>query len=355
VSYTDWHHDELAGGDPHNRFFNRHYSWRGVFDQRKRGHSTGSFGFMGNHRNYEAFGEEAFAPPVIQNNIAGFGLEQFDFEKFRLQFGGRIENTRYDPRERRNRSFTGFSGAAGFQASLWNGGSFVANYTHSYRAPALEELYAFGPHAGNLTFEIGDPELRRERADGVDVSLRHHSSRVRGDINFFQYRIKDYVYLAPTGNIEDGLIEAEYQQADARYRGAEARLDVAVHANVWIHAAIDAVSAKLRNLSTPLPRIPPLRGRVGVEVRRNGFMVRPEVVLVDRKDDIFPTETETAGYGLVHVDASYIVTGKHAMHVFGVNAFNLGGRLYRNHLSFIKEFAPEIGRGVRFYYTVQFF
>jgi iron complex outermembrane receptor protein len=38
-----------------------------------------------------------------------------------------------------------------------------------------------------------------------------------------------------------------------------------------------------------------------------------------------------------------------------VEAFNLGDRLYRNHLSFIKELAPEIGRGVRFGYTLRFF
>ena len=30
-------------------------------------------------------------------------------------------------------------------------------------------------------------------------------------------------------------------------------------------------------------------------------------------------------------------------------------RLYRNHLSFIKDFAPEAGRGIRFGYTVRFF
>jgi iron complex outermembrane receptor protein len=41
--------------------------------------------------------------------------------------------------------------------------------------------------------------------------------------------------------------------------------------------------------------------------------------------------------------------------VFSVNVFNAGDRLYRNHLSFIKEFAPELGRGVRFGYTVHFF
>jgi iron complex outermembrane receptor protein len=41
--------------------------------------------------------------------------------------------------------------------------------------------------------------------------------------------------------------------------------------------------------------------------------------------------------------------------VFSVTGFNLGDRLYRNHLSFIKAFAPEIGRGVRFTYTMRFF
>jgi iron complex outermembrane receptor protein len=38
-----------------------------------------------------------------------------------------------------------------------------------------------------------------------------------------------------------------------------------------------------------------------------------------------------------------------------VNLFNATDRLYRNHLSFIKDVAPEIGRGVRFTYTLRFF
>ena len=35
--------------------------------------------------------------------------------------------------------------------------ALVFNYTSSYRAPALEELYNHGPHIGNLAFEIGNP------------------------------------------------------------------------------------------------------------------------------------------------------------------------------------------------------
>ena len=45
----------------------------------------------------------------------------------------------------------------------------------------------------------------------------------------------------------------------------------------------------------------------------------------------------------------------HLAHQFSVNVFNLGDRLYRNHSSFIKDLASEIGRGVRFTYMVRFF
>jgi len=41
--------------------------------------------------------------------------------------------------------------------------------------------------------------------------------------------------------------------------------------------------------------------------------------------------------------------------IISVTGFNLGDRLHRNNLSFIKEFAPEIGRGVRLTYTLRFF
>ena len=66
-------------------------------------------------------------------------------------------------------------------------------------------------------------------------------------------------------------------------------------------------------------------------------------------------ETRTAGYVTFGLSSSYTIAQQHFAHVISVNAFNLGDRLYRNHLSFIKDFAPEIGRGVRLAYTIRFF
>ena len=105
----------------------------------------------------------------------------------------------------------------------------------------------------------------------------------------------------------------------------------------------------------PLPRIPPVRGRIGLDWLHGAFNIRPEVVIANRQWQIFPTETPTAGYAVFNVTANYTLATRHVAHMFGVNVFNAGDRLYRNHLSFIKEVAPEIGRGVRLSYTVNWF
>lgn len=98
-----------------------------------------------------------------------------------------MDHTGYSPAGMSYRSFNGFSGAAGVHLPLWNNAAFVANYTHSYRAPAVEELYNYGPYIGNLAFEVGDPNLKREVANGIDLSLRYQGSRFDAEANFYYY------------------------------------------------------------------------------------------------------------------------------------------------------------------------
>jgi iron complex outermembrane receptor protein len=360
LNYNKYHHEELiqeeAGDVVGTAFDNKQFVYRATFDQKPAGILSGSFGFEGFHRDYKTAGEEAIAPPVKLNMFSLFGLEEISLGGgVRFQFGGRYENNRYDPEGLDNRTFHGFSGSAGIQVPMWEGGSFLVSYTHSARTPALEELYNNGPHPGNLTFEVGNPNLDKEKGDGIEVSLRQSSNRIRGEANFFYYNFQDFVYLAPTGEEEDGLVVADYSQADSRFLGGELGLDLGLHPNFWVNLGLDAVSARLKDSDTPLPRIPPLRGRIGFEAQYRGFQFKPELILADAQNDLFPTETRTAGYASLNINASYTVARQHMVHIFSVNAFNLGDRLYRNHLSFIKEIAPEIGRGVRFSYTMRFF
>lgn len=356
LNYSDYNHKEMVDGVVGTQFFNKQFTYNGVVKQKKFERLTGSYGFWGLHRDYNTVGAEAIAPPVKQDAMAVFGVEELSWSRVRLQFGGRVERNAYDPDRLISRTFTGASASAGVFLPTWKDGALVINFMHSYRAPGLEELYNLGPHAGNLAYEIGDPNLKREKSDGVEVSLRHKGQRFKSEANLFAYQMHDFVYFNPTGGVLDGLPVYRYQQADSRFLGGEARAQFKLAGPLWLNTGFDLVDARLT--SDPryfLPRIPPARGRLGFDFFWKGLNVRPEMVLANQQWKVAPNETRTPGYTVVNLNASYTFTQQHLMQTFTVNTFNLGDRLYRNHLSFIKDFAPEIGRGVRFGYTVQWF
>ena len=380
LSYVDWEHDEVEFFEDGEQeigtaFNNNQFIYRGVFEQARQGPLSGRFGFWGIDREYDATGEEALSPPVDQNGFALFALEELDFERVKFQFGGRVEMQRYNPAfaERGNagheeehgeeeevsdavkRTFTGSSAAAGLHANLWPGGAFVANYTRNHRAPALEELYNFGPHTGNLAFEIGNPNLDAEKSTGFDLSLRHNEGPVHGDINLFYYDFSNFIFPFATGEEEGELQVVEFTQRKARFTGAEVNANLVLHRDLWLNLGIDFVDAQETDTHTPLPRIPPLRGRIGLDYKSAGFQFTPELILASQQHQTFTDETRTPGYAVVNLKASYIYAQQHLAHQFSVNVFNAGNRLYRNHSSFIKDLAPEIGRGVRFTYMMRFF
>jgi len=148
---------------------------------------------------------------------------------------------------------------------------------------------------------------------------------------------------------------ANYSQGNSQYLGAELNFDASINQYVGLFVNGDVVRAKLTDNDLNLPRIPPANLRLGMDFKYKGLNVRPEGVFVSAQENLYPLETRTAGYGLFNVTANYIIGTQHAAHIFGVNGFNLLNKEYRNHLSFIKDLTPEIGRGVRFSYTVRFF
>ena len=390
LNYATYQHEEIEFEGSQRRigtrFDNDQFVYRGVFEQNRRGPLTGRFGFSGLERDYSASGEEALAPPVDQQSFALFALEELAFERVKIQFGGRLETSRYNPAfaERAHghedeaeeepeghgheeehheeeipdairRRFTGASAAAGIHMDLWQGGAFVANLSHSYRVPALEELYNLGPHVGTLIFEVGDPGLTAERGNGLDLSLRQQAGRIDGEVNLFYYDFSNFVFPYATGEEEGGLPVVNFVQRDSRFTGAETRLGIGFRPDFRLNLGLDFVDAQDTRTRTPLPRIPPLRGLVGLGYRHKGFSLRPELVLANRQSQTFDLETPTAGYAVFNLRASYTIPTPGAIQQFSVDVFNIGDRLYRNHSSFIKDLAPEMGRGVRFSYILRFF
>ncbi len=370
-NYTDYSHDELEIEDGveaiGTQFTNNTASLRAELEQKRRGRLTGRMGGEWFRRDYDATGEEALAPKTQQDSLAGFVYEEMGFDRFRLQFGARVEHTRYDVGARpeveheheappvRDRSFTAVSGSFGVHANLGTTGAFVVNLSGASRAPALEELYNFGPHVGNLAFEVGNPELDIERTLGIDVSLRSRAQKAQGELNLFAYNISNFVFLDLHDELIDGLREADVVQADARFIGVEASGSVDLHERLHLHAGASYVRASLTDSSEALPRIPPFSARIELDMPFGDFKVGPELVLTAAQNRVFRNETTTDGSAVLNLNATYLVARGHATHTVALKAYNLTNEAWRLHTSFIKDLANEMGRGVKVTYSVKFF
>ena len=404
LNVVDWHHDELEseGGQQRvgTRYNNRTYIVRADLDQRQTARLAGRFGVWTQVRDFEAAGVEALAPRTDLSSFAAFAYEELSLGRFRVQFGGRVDRDDYQVAERsgsahddhddghddhddghddhdhghdddghddhddghhsleapdaRDRGFEGASASVGLHADLGAGNALVANVTRSHRAPAIEELYNFGPHVGTLSFDVGNPDLDAESTLGLDLSLRHRGDRVRGELNFFMYDIDNFIFGNRSGAVADNLPVFDILQGDSRFSGFDARASTRLAGRTWLTLGLGYVDARLTATNEALPRIPPLRGTLDLDIPYGGFTLSPQVELAGRQADVFRGETETDGYSVVNLRASYVWPRQDMSHILSFTGYNLTNALYRNHTSYIKDRAPEMGRGVRLGYAVRF-
>jgi iron complex outermembrane receptor protein len=384
---TDYTQDETENEDGvvvlGTRFENDTASLRAEIEQKQTTRLRGRLGLEWLNRDFKASGEEALSPETRQGAFSAFAYEEVHLGTANIQFGARLERTAYAPGERPERhqdegdedghdagdvdlepiepppadprDFTAFSGSLGAHIPLGAATAFVANLTSSSRAPALEELYNFGPDAGNGAFEVGDPRLRIERALGVDVSLRGRAPRASVELNAFVYRIANFVFLNFTGADVGSVREAMYMQGDARVTGWEAAGHADLREGVRIRGGVSAVRATLTDTDESLPRIPPVAAHAELELSFGRLTLNPGVIVTTEQRDVFRDERPTDGWATFGFGASYVVIRSRATHAITLRAFNLTNTEYRLHTSFIKELAPEIGRGARVTYTVNFF
>jgi iron complex outermembrane receptor protein len=280
-----------------------------------------------------------------------------------VQAGARLDRTSFDADgaavERddvRNRDFTNFSASFGLLGYLRDDVTVALNLARAVRNPSLEELYNLGPHVGNFAFEVGDPNLPAEVGYGADLSLRFRRPRFVGEATVFANRINNFIFPFQTGEVdeEENLPVVNFLSADSLLTGFEAHVDAGITKSLWLVLGGDAVRGELRSDDTPLPRIPPRRLWAGLRIEHGPFHVEGEVRNVAKQDRVYGAETPTDGYTVVNAHASYQLTTGRAVHTFTARVDNVADELYRNHLSYIKDLAPEMGRSARLVYGVRF-
>lgn len=354
--YRRYRHDELDGEDIATSFKNDTHEIEVLASQQPTGRLTGSIGAWALTRGFSSAGEEALAPPTDQNSAAVFVYEELTGQHVTFQVGGRVEHAAFTPEGPPDRSFTNFSGSVGLLLRPTEETTLAFSLARSARNPALEELYNDGPHVGNFAFEVGDPTLDSEHGIGFDVAYRWRYSRASGEITYFYNDIANFIYRSLTGEEEDGLPVAVFAAGDSRLQGMESHVDVRVTDTVYVEGGLDYVRGDLTSTGEALPRMPPLRGRFGVRYQRSALQAGADFTSVAEQDRVQGVETPTDGYQLLKLFASYSFADPSGRVVSTITARldNVTDERYSNHLSFIKDLAPEVGRDFKVLYSVRF-
>jgi iron complex outermembrane receptor protein len=360
-------HDELEGDEIGTQFANDTNEADLLLRHKPAGRLSGTIGVSFFDRAFSALGEEALSPPVDERSVAGFFYEELAWPHATVQFGARVNHANYDPSaDLLPRDFTDVSGSVGLllRPAAANDRLTVAfSLARAARNPALEELYFFGPHPGNFAFEIGNPNLESERALGFDASLRWRAPRASGEVTYFRNRIDDYIFRNPISeeefleefSDEDAEFPAiRFTAADSLLHGIELHSDFDLGRGVRAELSADYVRGELRATGESLPRIPPFRFRGGLHYQTGGFQGGGEIIAVSKQDRIFGAETPTDGYQLLRLFGSYSFVNADVVHAFTARLDNATNELYRNHLSLIKDFVPEMGRNFKLVYSVRF-
>ena len=321
-------------------------------------------------RAFDSQGEEALSPPVDQNGFALFGYEELAWSHATLQFGGRFQRMDFSPEGGLPaRDFDDMSASMGLLLRPTDATTIALSFARAARNPALEELYLFGPHPGNFAFEIGNPDLDSEVGYGIDLSFRWRMPRGSGEVTYFRNAVNDFIFRDPL-TLEEFIAEYDpspdeieeamelppvrFAGADALLQGVEIHTDFALTSTISAEVTLDYVRGELRTTDEPLPRIPPFRAIGGLRYQKNAFQGGFEVTGTAEQDRVFGEETTTAGYGLLKLYGSYsFPTGK-AVSTITARLDNATNELYRNHLSYIKDFVAEMGRSFKVIYNIKF-
>ncbi len=353
-----YQHDEIEpDGAIATSFFTRGGEVRAELQQAERSGWGGTSGAQYLRKSVSIDGEEKYLPDARQKQLGLFTLQSIKAGDWRFEGGARVETSRLTadadallgtPSGRRR--FTTVSGSLGALYTLADGWKAGLNLSRSARAPAIDELYANGPHAGTQAFEIGDPGLSAERSLGVEATLRRTVGPVRGSLTAYVTRFSNFIYQSRTGEIEDDLPVFAYSQGRALYRGFEVEVDARLGqfggANWGIEAQADAVRATIRGIG-PAPFIPPLRMIGAVTAERGAFDGRIEVEHAFRVNRTADRETETPGYTLLNAEIEWHPLEQRPGFTLALAANNILDVEARRHSSFLKDYAPLAGRDIR--------
>lgn len=237
--------------------------------------------------------------------------------------------------------------------------TFRANLSSGYRSPHSTELLANGFHHGALRFEIGNVELKAEKALQFDVTFELKGEHIVLIVNPFLNNIRNFIYLQPADSLVNNLPVFLYKQVDAvLFYGSDIGIHYHPHFahNLHFESTFSLVQTQTATDSS-ISLIPPARFtnsirydfNIGKKLQFKDILVQHTFMTAQNK--VAFNETRSQSYQLLDASLQFIWKLKSPLH-FHLGCKNILNSNYIDHLSRLKNIAmPSPGRN--FYLSIQ--
>jgi iron complex outermembrane receptor protein len=341
ISYNDYEHTELEGGETGTRFTNEAIEGRVELLHQEVAGWTGAVGLQVEDRQFAAIGDESFIPKSDIQNGGLFWVGETTHGDWSYEVGLRLDRQTIDPENRSEIDHNTQSLSFGGLWQMTEDQNISLSFTRAQRAPSVEELLSNGPHHASESFDIGDASLDEETSHNFEIGYQYQGP-INLSLNLFYNSIDDFIFKENTG-IEDHdeeLTIYQYQQEDATFRGAEASVGIPLNDNWDIEFFSDYVRAKL-DKSGDVPRIPPLRFGMAVNYFQNQWNAGLKLTEAKKQNHAGDAEEDTDGYTRLDGHVHYHIDTASGQWLVFLKANNLLDEEIRNSTSFLREIAPE--------------
>ncbi|MFT6624947.1 MAG: iron complex outermembrane receptor protein [Cycloclasticus sp.] len=374
LAYNDYQHAELEDGITVGTLFGN----KGLEGRVEIVHDNlafidrGAIGFQAQQQNFSATGEEAFVPPSTLHNYGIFAVENMRIGDITYEAGLRVE---YQQIEAQGYKSTRHLPLNASISALWSAADDTQvslALTYAQRAPSIQELFANGAHFATQSFEVGDKSLKLETSYNLEVGFKADLDGLSTELNLFHNRSNDYIIQRRTGetfNLDSEQMDSSCVnhclpvytaiQQDASFYGFESQISFPLrHSNSHtLEGSLfaDYVRGKLE-AGGNVPRMPPLRYGIQLDlVEYDGVSASLRLTRVEKQRKTSEYETPTKSYSLLGANINYNWRlSKDIKALFFVKGNNLLNEIVRNSTSFLKDVAPEPGRGAELGFKIAF-
>ncbi len=356
AGYADYKHTELEGAEIGTVFQNEGWETRLEAVQAENNDWRAAYGLHVRSRDFSAIGAEAFVPPTKTRQYGLYTFQQKELGEIHLEAGLRYERSELENTvSGRQNNYNLWSVSGGSDVHLSNEIRLGATLFRTERAPTTEELFSNGPHLATSAYELGNVDLDKEVAKGVEIAYRHRHEGHFLTGNLFYTDYDNYIFERATGQLIDGLDAFEFVGEDATFKGFEiqAGSDVGYIGDleISVDGLVEYVRAKTD--SGNLPRIPPLSILVGGDVKWDDFKFRTEIEYSDNQDKIEAAELPTKSFVLLNSFLTWNFPIEQDV-TLKLSVLNLLNEEARQHTSFLKDVVPLPGRNFRMSMSAKF-